>query len=254
MGHGDFCWYDLMTTDTGAAAKYYGAVFGWATEAMDAGDPPYTMWKADGAPFGGLLTLPKHVPAGTPPHWMAYVTVDDVDTTTARAVELGATVIVPGTDIPGMGRFSVLADPQGAVIALWMTVASPECADEAPLPVPRISWHELATSDWKKAAEFYDELFGWKTINEHDMGPVGVYRIFGREAPTGGMFNRPQEMPVNAWLYYVEVTDAEAAVGQVTENGGQVLNGPMEVPGGDRVAQCMDAQGAAFAIHERKKA
>lgn len=249
--HGRFCWYDTMTKDTEGARAFYGKVFGWTTEAVDMGDPPYTMWKNGETPFGGLMTLPEEAAAaGAPPHWLAYVNVDDVEATTRRAVELGSCVLVPVTDVPGMGRFSVFADPQGATIALWMTTSG-ETAPETGPRVGQVSWHELATTDAQAAAAFYHELFGWKTIHEHDMGEMGTYREFGRAAPTGGMFDRPAEMPVSAWLLYVLVADLEATMARVTTAGGQVVNGPMEVPGGDRIAQCMDPQGAMFALHQR---
>jgi hypothetical protein len=70
----------------------------------------------------------------------------------------------------------------------------------------------------------------------------------------GGMFNKTPEMPAPPhWLYYVRVDDVDRVAGEVPKAGGTVLNGPMDVPGGDRIAQCMDPQGAAFAIHHTKK-
>ena len=83
-----------------------------------------------------------------------------------------------------------------------------------------------------------------------DIGDMGTYQIYGRGAhPLGGMFNRPADMPRSAWLHYVRVSDVTAAAERVTELGGQVIRGPMEVPGGDMIAQCMDPQGAMFAVH-----
>jgi predicted enzyme related to lactoylglutathione lyase len=86
-----------------------------------------------------------------------------------------------------------------------------------------------------------------------DMGPGGIYQIYGQGgAPLGGMFNKPDEMPgPPMWLYYVSVDDVNIAVERVVELGGQVLNGPMEVPDGDLIAQCVDPQGALFALHSK---
>ncbi|MCL7937136.1 MAG: VOC family protein, partial [marine benthic group bacterium] len=93
-------------------------------------------------------------------------------------------------------------------------------------------------------------LFGWKKHEDMDMGEYGIYRIYGGDGPPlGGIMTRPPEMPIGAWLFYVTVNDIDAAVERVKAGGGQVLNGPMEVPGGDRVAQCQDPQGAMFALH-----
>jgi predicted enzyme related to lactoylglutathione lyase len=113
------------------------------------------------------------------------------------------------------------------------------------------SWHELATTDHSAAFEFYQALFGWNKTESMDMGPMGIYQMYGRgEMTLGGMFNKSEDMPgPSAWLLYIEVEDVDHTARKVQELGGKILNGPMEVPGGGRIAQCMDPQGAAFAIH-----
>ncbi len=115
----------------------------------------------------------------------------------------------------------------------------------------QFSWHELATSDYKKTLSFYSDLFAWTPQDAMDMGEAGIYQLYGLGgAPMGGMFNKPDEMPdLPMWLLYISVDDVIAAVGKVKELGGQVVNGPMEVPGGDLIAQCLDPQGALFALH-----
>jgi predicted enzyme related to lactoylglutathione lyase len=117
-----------------------------------------------------------------------------------------------------------------------------------------VSWHELATTNHEEAFEFYTTLFGWQKTDAMDMGEMGTYQMYGPESDEavtyGGIFNKPPDMPAPPhWLYYIRVDDIHAAVDRVKENGGQVLNGPMEVPGGDQIAQCLDPQGAAFALH-----
>ncbi len=117
--HGDFSWCELMTNDVDAAKKYYSEVLGWDFEEMPMAEGgSYTMLKAGGETVGGIMTMPKDIPAGVPPHWTAYITVNDVDAAARKAEELGGTALVPPTDIPNVGRFYVLKDPQGAVIAL----------------------------------------------------------------------------------------------------------------------------------------
>jgi hypothetical protein len=127
---------------------------------------------------------------------------------------------------------------------------------EGPPNKGEFSWHELMTSDYQAAWDFYSKLFGWKVTSTMDMGPAGMYQMYGRDdgIPMGGMFNKPAEVqgPPAAWLYYAKVDDVNATVETVKKNGGQVLNGPMEVPGGDLIAQCMDPQGAMFAVHSSK--
>jgi predicted enzyme related to lactoylglutathione lyase len=82
---------------------------------------------------------------------------------------------------------------------------------------------------------------------------MGIYLLFGVGGiESGGMFNKPAEMPgPPAWLHYVRVDNADAAAERVKANGGAVINGPMDVPGGDRIAQCIDPQGAMFAVHSK---
>ena len=246
---GDFVWYDLMTTDPGAAQEFYGKVVGWGTTEWQ-GPAPYTMWCAGEEPIGGVMELPEQAKQmGAPPHWLAYVQTNDLPGTCARIKELGGNVLKDPEDIPDTGSFAIVADPQGAVFALYTPTDEQAQQDVTPRP-GRFSWHELATEDPEGAWDFYSKAFGWEKTDAMDMGEMGIYQMYGNgDHPLGGMFKRPAEMPVSAWTYYAMVPDINAAVEQVTANGGQVLNGPMEVPGGDQVAQCMDPQGCAFALH-----
>ncbi len=248
---GRFAWFDLMTSDPDAAVGFYTKLLGWTTQKWEGGTEPYTMWVNAGTPLGGVMRLPEEVrEAGAPPHWLAYVVVPDVDAAADRTRQLGGSVEHPPTDIPGAGRFAVLSDPQGAGFAVY---SSPQPAPTAlgPTRVGQFSWHELATTDHAAAYGFYADLFGWDRHEAMDMGEAGTYQIYGRnDMPLGGMFNKPAEMPgPPMWLYYVKVASMEEAVDRVRRLGGQVVNGPMEVPGGDTIAQCMDPQGAMFALH-----
>ena len=114
--HGAFSWSELMTTDVEGAKKFYSDLFGWETEDMTMGDMNYTVVKVGEESLGGFMATPPQA-EGAPPNWGVYVTVDDVDATAKKAEELGGKVLVPPTDIPTVGRFSVLQDPQGAVIS-----------------------------------------------------------------------------------------------------------------------------------------
>lgn len=115
MKHGAFGWTELMTTDPEAAKKFYEAIFGWETEKAPMDFVDYTVVKVDGDAVGGLMKLPSEA-EGMPPHWSVYVTVDDVDAVAAKVVEAGGKVLRPPDDIPEVGRFCVIQDPQGAVI------------------------------------------------------------------------------------------------------------------------------------------
>ncbi|MGH7718104.1 MAG: VOC family protein [Gemmatimonadaceae bacterium] len=244
---GRFVWYELMTSDPEGAKKFYTGVTGWGTTPFEG--MPYTMWTNEETPMGGLMQLPAELASkNVPPHWLPYVLTPDVDATVKQAEKLGARVNVPPTDIPNMGRFAVLADPQGAVFAVYSGQSDSEI--DAPPKRGQFSWHELATTDHAAAFDFYSKLFGWEKDTAMDMGPAGIYQIYGKKGKMlGGMYNKPSDMPVPPnWLLYVQVDDINTAISRVKNLGGQVLNGPMDVPGG-QIAQCMDPQGAAFALH-----
>ena len=245
---GKFVWYDLMNVDPKRAVPFYTSVLGWGTQAYEG--MGYTMWTANGTPIGGIG---QGQPSGGP-HWLAYIFVEDVDAAVQQVQSLGGRTHVPAKDIPTVGRYAVVADPHGAVFAVFTPAdgGSGSGAESDP-KMGEFSWHELMTTDYAKGFAFYQTLFGWEKIAEHDMGPLGIYLIFGRGGrQLGGMFTTPPDvqMPPN-WMQYVRVESADTAAERVTANGGQVLNGPMDVPGGDRIAQCTDPQGAAFAVHAR---
>ena len=256
--HGRFVWSELMTTDTKAAGRFYSRVVGWTTQSFpgsETSDTPYTLWMAGTQSVGGLMAMPEEMSAGgVPPSWTIYVGVRDADTAVAQVLSLGGKVVVPPNDIPKVGRFAVLSDPQGAVLR-----DSPAGRSEPDRPGHRpgsleISWRELATTDVAGASRFYKALFGWEMLKANDMGPMGIYQEFGRFGRSlGGMYRKPADMPAPPhWLVYARVPDIQAAVAAVKAEHGKVLNGPMEVPGGELVAQILDPQGAAFALHQAK--
>ena len=119
-----WCWSELNTRDTDKAISFYRHVFEWEAAKSQAGDMDYYEWKRDdGATVGGMLSMPAAVPAEVPAHWLVYFAVDDADATAAAANQLGATTFVPPTDIPP-GRFSVLADPAGAMFGIIKMAAA----------------------------------------------------------------------------------------------------------------------------------
>ena len=247
---GRFAWYELSTSDPIAAQRFYSAIIGWGTQPFEGGGMSYTMWVNGDAPFGGVMELPAELASnGVPPHWLPYVGTDDVDETAAEATQLGGRVVVPPQDIPNVGRFAVIADPQGASFAIYKSAQDMPEPEFAPQQGDA-SWHELTTSDHVAAFEFYSRLFGWEKQSEMDVGGGAMYLMYGRTGDSpmlGGMWTSNAMPP--SWLIYFKVADADEAAERIKESGGQMLNGPMEVPGGDRVLNAMDPQGAAFSLH-----
>jgi predicted enzyme related to lactoylglutathione lyase len=249
--HGRFVWHDLATTDAGAAKSFYTQITPWKTQPFEDARG-YDVWTLDGEPLGGVMKNSSELArTGAPPNWLPYVCVYDVDACVRQAESLGGKVRMAPKEIPHVGGWAVISDPQGATIGVFEPADTPPGHD-GQAKIGEFSWHELATDDYKAAAEFYRALFRWEKTSEFDMGEMGIYSMFGQGGTVyGGIFNRPPEIPQANWLCYVHVESVKPVADAVKELGGTVMNGPMEVPGGDWIAQCMDPQGAAFALHAK---
>ncbi|HEU4935143.1 MAG TPA: VOC family protein [Vicinamibacterales bacterium] len=246
-------WYELMTTDPSAAEKFYDKVVGWSSAPFQGSPQPYTVFKRTGdVQVAGLMKTPDGM--NMPPFWSMYVAVPKLEEAVAHIKRLGGSELSGVIDIPTVGRMQMLKDPQGA--AFYIIQPTPrEERPEGPPQLGDASWHELMTTDAEAAMRFYSEVFGWQPSEAMDMGAMGKYQMFNRPSGMiGGMMNKPKEManvPPN-WGIYFLVSDINAAIERVKANGGQILNGPMEVPGGDWIVNAMDPQGAAFSLHARK--
>jgi predicted enzyme related to lactoylglutathione lyase len=246
---GSFVWCELMTTDMAGAESFYKQVVGW-NPAPFAPDGSYVVFnKPGGAGTGGMMLLPDAAKQmGVPPHWLMYVGTPDVDATAIAIAQLGGRVVKQPADIPNTGRFAVVQDPYGATFGIYQ----PAMAGARSKPgVGDFSWFELYTPNPDGAWGFYSKLFGWEKTEAMDMGPeVGLYQMFGRGdgVPRGGIMKPPPGAPA-AWAPYAMVKDAKASAEIAIANGGKIVNGPMEVPGGDWIAQGIDPQGAMFSVH-----
>lgn len=249
VNEGSFVWHEYLTRDPAASIDFYSDVVGWKTQPFQGGHD-YTMWVASQGPLGGVMKLPDEaLQAGTRPQWMAHVEVDDVDASVANATRRGGKVHKAPTDVPTVGRFAVIGDPQGASLSVYRP-SREEGLHDVTRP-GEFCWNELVTSDAGAAFRFYQELFGWRVLEEMDMGPMGTYRVFGvGDRRLGGMMTVPKGNPMPpTWIYYVESGDLDGALERARRRGAKVMNGPMDVPGG-RVAQLTDPSGAVFALHQ----
>ena len=249
---GRFVWYELITTDMAGAKAFYTNVVGWGAQDASTSDLAYTLFISEGTPVGGLMDLPEEArKMGATPRWMGYVSVNDVDATADRIKRLGGAVYVPPTD-SNIGRIAVVADPQTATLGLVKGLKPAQQQPADPGKPGRVGWHELLAADWEKAFAFYGELFGWQKAGA-DGGPTDAYQMFSAGGPTiGGMFTKRSEDPVPFWLYYFNVGDIDAAAERVKAGGGQVFEGPLELPSGNWIARCRDPQGAAFALQGKR--
>ena len=248
---GRVLWYELLTKDVDAAEKFYTAVVGWTTTPFEGSPQRYDMWmRAGSVPVGGVMPLPEGM--HFPPHWGMYVGVPKLEDGVAQIERLGGTALSGVIEVPTVGRMRTMKDPQGAAFSIYEPASPPQEPEGEPQP-GGVSWHELYTTDADAALKFYTTLFGWRPTESMDMGEMGKYQMFGRTLPLGGMMNKPPAMaqvPPH-WGFYFRVTDVHAGAERIQANGGQVLNGPMEVPGGDWIVNAMDPQGAAFSLHHR---
>jgi uncharacterized protein len=251
---GRFVWYELITTDVETARAFYANVIGW--EMRDASIPAmaYTLCATAGGTVCGLIDLPAEVGRlGAKPCWIGYVGVDDVDVAATRAIELGGVVEVAPQTVPGVSRFAIITDPQFVPLGVFKWLM-PRPQRSAPDIAGEIGWHDLMASDEAGAFAFYQALFGWQKAGTQS-GPLGTYQLFSAGGETiGGILAKPPGAPSPLWLHYFNVDDIDAAVKRATAADGRVLYGPTAAPGDKWVVQCMDPQGALFALTGKRKA
>lgn len=246
--HGRFSWYELLTTDMAAARTFYADVVGW--DAQDASTPgnAYTFLRIGQTPVGGMMHLPEEVrKRGGSQCWIGYVAVDDVDASVARLRQLGGSVYLPPTDVPGVSRVAVVTDAQMATIALVKWLTPPEQPAAAEGKLGRVGWHELLAIDREKAFAFYRAVFGWQNGGTETSSGYDYQLVAAGGQAFGGMTTKPGIVKLPFWLFYFGVGDIDAAVERVKAAGGLVLEGPLEVPGG-WIVRCEDPQRAMFAL------
>lgn len=235
---GSIGWIELQTADLAAAKRFYTQLFGWSAidQPMPSPDES-TLWTLNDRSVAGFSR--REVGAT----WSSWVVVEDVDAVSTRAADLGATILVAPLDSLDAGRMAILADPHGAVFALWQPLsrATPGLVRTA----GAFSWDELVTVDVSAAVEFYRELFGW--VVDYPAGTEFEYALLsdGRE-PFGGIRARLAKEPAY-WLVQFGVEHLDAALATTRRLGGNVLYEPTDL-GGGVAAIVEDPQGAVFGL------
>lgn len=256
--HGNFLWYELMTTDVDAAAAFYGEVIGWSSRPFDPTDPSgYRLLATADTEIGGLMALPQDGAgaADARPGWIGYIGVDDLDAAAAAIVADGGHQLVPPTDIPDIGRFAVVADPQGVPFAIIHGTSEGESRAFSPEGIGHCRWNELTTSDPEAAFAFYARHFGWTKGEAMPMGEAGVYQLLENGGVNFGAVTRAgPETAGPAWSFYFGVPDIDAGLERIVKAGGTVLHGPHQVPGDEFIVIASDPQGAVFSLVGPRKA
>lgn len=255
---GSFIWYELMTNDADAAAAFYGAVIGWtfgdAHQAQAGGLDYRLIQRSDGGMAGGLLVLDEAMAErGARPTWLPYIYTPDVDAEVAAIEAEGGSVQLPANDL-SVGRIALVLDPQGVPIYLMNPAPPPGSSDTTSdvfdeNATQRVRWNELSSPDAEASMRFYAAHFGFEFNDKMPMGELGDYSFISHHGRTlGAVMPRQSEDQPAQWLLYVGVPSVEAARTAIEANGGTVLMGPMEVPGGEWVVVALDPQGATFGV------
>lgn len=241
-----FIWCDAMTTDVEAAGRFYGEVMGWGVQDVSPPGGAYWLFTLDGQGVAGLMPIRAGVQAA--PAWMNYIGVDDVDAAAARIQREGGSVLQAPAETPGVIRYAVVADPQGARFMVAKGLGG-GVAEFAPGTPGTAGWRELLTTDPVGAFAFYEAMFGWTGGEAFDMGPFGRYQQFSTGAgPVGGIMALPADAPAPLWGVYFNVESMDEALSKVRAGGGRVTIAPRPTPGGTLIANALDPQGARFAL------
>jgi uncharacterized protein len=243
---GNFCWFELSTSDQNGAKEFYTKLFGWNHVDNPLGDGGvYTMLSLGDKEVGALYQPGPQQPA-VPPNWAVYVAVESADKSAAKVAELGGEVILPAFDVFDAGRMAGFKDPTGAILFLWEPKAHLG-ADLVNAP-GSACWVELMTRDAASARNFYTGLFGWST-KESEFMAYTEWMNGGQ--PIGGMLPMAGEqfegMPPH-WLVYFMVDDVDAASEKAKKLGGNLHVQPTDIPKTGRFSIIQDPQGAFFAI------
>lgn len=254
--HGDFIWYELVTSDAAAAQDFYGPLLGWEFTESSKSDEDYPHISMDGEAIGGILPLTKEMAAnGALPCWLGYIETEDVDRMAEAILSAGGSVHLQPQDVKGVGRFALVTDQQGAMFYVMKSAPPADNSDahstafaETVPMAGHCAWNELATTDPDAALNFYHDLFGWEKEADMDMGPLGTYTVLRHDFMIGAIMAKPDELPASAWTYYFRVPDIDSAIQTIKAKRGQTLTEPMEIPGGDFTLTAVDPQGATFAL------
>ncbi|HUI48298.1 MAG TPA: VOC family protein [Acidimicrobiia bacterium] len=245
-------WIDVQTTDTNAAKKFYGELFGWTyvdNPIDEANGVYYSMAVIDGHDVGAVSPLGDQAAAGVPPHWNSYISVDDIEATTANVEDAGGTVVAPPFDVMDAGRMAVIQDPTGAMFELWQ--AKNHIGATLVNEPGTFSWSELLTPDVPKAAAFYKRVLGWESATHAGEMPYTEFKLDGNSI--AGAMNPPMPGMPPVWGIYFAVADTDATVAKAKSLGASVFSEPMDIEPG-RFAVLADPQGAIFSVIKMNEA
>lgn len=246
---GKFVWFDLLATDSAAAEKFYGGLFGWTFEAQKGRENPYKAVRLAGVPVGGIVDVSARkaeVPAST---WLSYVSVPDVDKATAEFRRRNGKVLRGPAEVGSYGRASVVVDPQGALLGL-ARIARGDPPDGAQVPEGAFLWMEYVAEDAPAAIAFYADALGFAAERIDGGANVEYFALKSGNVARAGLYARPWKEIRSNWLPYVRVADAAAAAKKAEALGGRVVLAPKPEVRNGTLAIVTDPNGAAVALQQ----
>ena len=252
--HGEWIWFELWSSDPDAAQAFYGDLLGWSAADSGSPDMDYRLLSTTNGEIAGLMSLPEEARADGPA-WLGYVGVDNVDDSAKAIEDAGGAIHMPPTTLAGIGRMSMVADPQGITFYVMRgesaesSTAFRQCRQFADTQsLGHAVWCELSSPDPDAAIDFYGRVFGWRKEGGMPMGELGEYGFWqAGDVGFGAVMGLVAEGR-KGWLFYFHVADIDQAARKIRDAGGTILQEPMEVPGGAYSLAALDPQGAAFGL------
>lgn len=240
---GKFIWFEHISSDLQKAQAFYGELLGWTCSSLPLGDEIYHMISNDEEGIGGY----RSAEPGQPAQWMSFASVTDVDASAAAAAKAGATILMPPTDFPPVGRGATLRDPQGGMFSIWK-LNDGDRPDVPSVPAGHWCWNELATSDPQGAIAFYQGLFGYE-IDEMPMAHGGTYYVLKTgDIPRAGLMQNPTPGAPTMWLPYIHVADCDASHQRALKLGASSCVPPTDIPNVGRFTVLQDPLGAVVGL------
>jgi predicted enzyme related to lactoylglutathione lyase len=240
---GRFVWHELNTQEPDKSCAFYAELFGWTFEKT--AQPGYLYIKAGNVQVGGVLKAPM---PNIPPHWLPYVSVEDVDASQRLAIDAGCSLVAGPMDVAA-GRLVIVHDPQGALFTLWRDAHGDGPEDVKPV-TGTFCWDRLVTPDPDAAFPVYAKIFGW--TRKATSAASDVSMLMRGERIAGSLHKAPPGVPAH-WLSYVQVDDIASARERAKKLGGTVLVERIEIPNAGALTVLADSLGAVFAAFENAR-
>lgn len=251
---GKIVWHDLISKTPDESQRFYEQLFGWEFESVGAmmgfgADNAYSLIRNEGRLIGGMIDANRLQNDNDISQWVSLMSVEDIDKAVASFEAKGGTVFTPPTELARRGKIAVVADPDGALLALLQTRDGDPADTEARLN--DFLWDELWTTDVEGATAFYTDIVGYEYSDENvdDDDREEDYRVLKQQnRPRAGVMENPFEGVKPVWVNYIRVQDPAAITARVESLGGRILLAAQPRDIGGTVAFIAGPSGAGIAL------